>query len=772
MNNISDINDNCYGCMACLNICPNNAIEMKENKEGFLYPFINSNCTNCGICKSACPHLVSKFDNEDEPTCYAYMANDDIRSGSSSGGAFPILANYFIDNGGYVAGAIWNQDATVMHIVSNDIEDINKMRNSKYLQSTINDCYREIKTLLLNSKLVLFTGTPCQVAGLKSFLKKDYDNLYCVDIICHGVPSPKIFKKYIKEKIKNNDEIWLNTNFRDKINGWNSNLTTTTTTTKTSITDSVQTDTFMNAFLKNLCLRKTCTNCKFQTIPRQGDITIGDFWGIGNYNKKIDDNKGTSVVLINNKKGEFLLDILKNSAKRIVDVPLKYAIAGNPCLVKSVSPHKDRKLFFKLSEKFNMEKLNDICLKDKVDYLIVNFWDSYYNYGALCTAFAIQNLVESFGFTSKLLDVGQRTNTNWYKGSFVENFVQRFLNITNQLNYKQAQELSKKVKGVILGSDQILRLDYISYNLNKYFLNWVNTNTRKIALSASFGINKEEFLSSANYTMKIEKQMTNALQSFDYLSCREISGKQIFKDIFNLDSDQILDPVFLIDKNEYEKIIKCSQINNSNKIISYILDNKDEYKNLYKYLSEKENSEIININNREYLVEDWIKSIKESKFVITDSFHGVCFSLIYNKPFICIRNKKRGDARFESLIKTFDIADNFIYSVDEIYNKPQTNINYDKINKILEDKKNFDLKIIEQVLCNNYSNNPNAKCGKIKNEKYIKSMNRYSLSDFKLNLNYNRCRLLANLTFGKKKEHYITKKHSIKQRIQERGAKW
>ena len=279
-NNISCIKSYCYGCSACFNICPNNAIEMQENGEGFKYPVINTYCTNCGLCKKVCPYLVNNFTNSENPNCYAFLAEDNIRLKSSSGGVFSVLAKYFLDNNGYVAGAIWNEDASVSHIVSNKDIDIERMRNSKYVQSNIGNCYSEIKKILINNKKVLFTGTPCQVAGLKTYLRNDYVNLYCVDIICHGVPSPKVFQKYINEKL-NNDEKWLNTNFRNKIYGWSPQLATITTTTTTTTThDFANTDTFMKTFLQNMCLRSTCTDCKFQTIPRQGDLTMGDFWGI------------------------------------------------------------------------------------------------------------------------------------------------------------------------------------------------------------------------------------------------------------------------------------------------------------------------------------------------------------------------------------------------------------------------------------------------------------------------------------------------------------
>ena len=188
-----------FRLFSCYNACPVNAITMVENEEGFKYPVINESCINCGLCKKVCPHLVNNFGNNKDPECYAFCADDEIRMQSASGGAFPIIAKYFIENNGYVAGAVYNTDnIEIEHIVSKNFEDIEKMKNSKFFQSNINDCYKKVK---------------------------DFKNLYCIDIVCHGVPSPKVFQKYIREKIKDKNEKWLHTNFRDKFNGLWSKLT-------------------------------------------------------------------------------------------------------------------------------------------------------------------------------------------------------------------------------------------------------------------------------------------------------------------------------------------------------------------------------------------------------------------------------------------------------------------------------------------------------------------------------------------------------------------
>ena len=769
MKNISTVKDHCFGCFACQNVCPTHSIELKENNEGFKYPIIKDTCNDCGRCIKSCPYLVNQFDNSIEPECYAFIADDYIRLKSSSGGVFSVLAEWFIKNNGYVAGAVYNNKEIieVHHIISNSKNDIERMRNSKYLQSNIEFCYKNTREILKKGKKVLFTGTPCQIAGLKSFLKKDYENLFCVDLICHGVPSPKVFRKYINENIiKEQNSKWVDTNFRDKSDGMWSRLTTTTTTTTTTTKNSAKNDIFMQAFLSNLCLRKTCANCKFQTIPRQGDLTMGDFWGIWNYDEKLNDEKGTSVVLRNTKKGLFLIDILNNHFKIFRKIPIQYAIEGNPCLTSSSVPHKDRKLFFKKLDKTKLNENVELCLNDQVDYLIVNFWDSW-NYGASLTAYAMQELVQSFGFTAKLLEDGERTAQEQSKNSFMLNFAEKFLNITNKVNIPQAAELSKKVKGVILGSDQILRLDYTTYNLDKYLLNWVATDTKKIALSASFGIFKDEFLACGHWQTKKEA-MLHAIKSFDYLSCRENSGTEIYRDVFNLDSDWILDPVFLIDKSKFDNIIEYGNTLHSNKIISYILDDWGGYNKLYSYFYDNLNTEIFDISRKNYSVENWLKCIKECKILITDSFHGVCFALIFNKPFVCIRNIGRGNARFQSLIDYFNISKNFVYSADEITNGSFSfDLDYSLINNLIEKKRTEDLLKVESVLKNNYSNNPEAQVNKERNVEYINSLKVISPivdeHNTKINKHYNLFKVLSYVIRSKcglshNKRHYYRNK--------------
>lgn len=701
MLNINEVQSDCTGCSACFALCPVNAISMKENSEGFLYPEIDeAKCTNCGLCAKNCPVLNSVYLNSYEPECYAVMASDDIRKGSSSGGVFPVLAYTFLENGGFVCGAVWD-GKRVIHIVSDKKEDIERMRSSKYLQSSMENCYCEIKQLLQSDKEVLFTGTPCQIAGLNAFLKKDYEKLTTVEIVCHGVPSPKAFRKYLDETL-NVDEEFISTNFRDKVNGW-SKYFVTTTTSKRILSESARKNIYIKTFLDNLCLRSSCENCKFNKIPRQADLTIGDFWGIGKFSKKLNDKKGTSLVLVNNDKGKKNLGSIRQELKTIAKVPLEYAVKGNPVLVGSSLVNPKRKVFMKNLETKSLTDSLKSCFDNSCDFLIVNFWDSYNNYGAVLTAYAMQELIRGFGFTAKCLKDAERINKRMIKASVQHKFANQFLDFTSQLSFNEAVELTKSIKGVIVGSDQVFRLSYISRSPNKYLLGFVDKSCRKLAISASFGVDKSEFVKNTSYK-KMSQKANKILQSFDYLSCREISGKEIYKDVYNLDSDAIIDPVFLIPKDKYNKIAECSKIDYTDKVVSYVLDEKDAYKDFVG----KFDLDVIKLNDTEnpVKVEDWINAIKSCKLLITDSFHGTCFAIIFNKPFICLTNKSRGIARFDTLRAITGIENNFISSFENIETLPECP-NYPKVNASLNVEIKRCLERLENVIKNNYSNNLN-----------------------------------------------------------------
>ncbi len=337
----------CNGCHACASICPKQCIKMVANDEGFLCPQIDkSKCINCGLCEKICPVLHKSARRKTKAKEYAcYNKNLDTRMQSSSGGIFSLLAEEILSENGCVFGAAFDENWNVKHICVDNLNDLWKLRGSKYVQSEIGNSYILAKKLLGEGRKVLFTGTPCQIGGLKSFLGKEYDNLWTQDIICHGVPSPLVWQDYVKsQKLQNNAEI-KSIFFRDKKDGWLEYSMKIDFENGKTYQKSFREDEFFHLFLKNLCLRNSCYDCAFKGDQnRQSDITLADFWGAQIVcGKKNFDNKGLSYVIVRTKRGQELFDKIKDNVQ-IVFLPMKRLVArfNNPCNLKSVKMPANR----------------------------------------------------------------------------------------------------------------------------------------------------------------------------------------------------------------------------------------------------------------------------------------------------------------------------------------------------------------------------------------------------------------------------------------------
>ena len=335
----------CSGCSACAMKCPKQSITMIENNEGFLEPIIDENkCIDCELCKKICPVLNNKeIKKEKFPIAYAcYNKDENIRMESSSGGIFTLISNYVLEKNGVVFGAMFDKEFTVEHNYVTTKEELEKIRGSKYLQSQIGNSYLRAKEFLEEGKYVLFTGTPCQIEGLLAYLGKNYDKLYTQDIICHGVPSPKVWKQALANiKIENPIRI----NFRNKNESWN-NFKLKISNKNESYEASHNDDLYFKLFLQDKILRNSCYNCSFKKTSRNSDITLADFWGIKNVIEDFDDDKGTSLVIINSEKGQKLYEQIKNEIK-YQEVDFNEAIKYNLSMISSVKKPKEREYIFK-----------------------------------------------------------------------------------------------------------------------------------------------------------------------------------------------------------------------------------------------------------------------------------------------------------------------------------------------------------------------------------------------------------------------------------------
>lgn len=302
----------CSGCAACQQACPFDALSMQPDEEGFLFPVKNlDKCTNCGLCERICPFNKPIYKNEPQSFFGCYSKDSKERKQSSSGALFYILAKYVIDNGGVVAGAYLSSELKVRHIIVSDLKDLNLLRGSKYVQSNPGDIYKVIRNLLQQGTLVYFCGTGCQVAGLKAFLRTDYSNLITSDLVCHGVPSQYLFDLHINYMANRLGDIIVDYKFRDDEN-WGVCETIITSKGGAFKKPSYILSPYLNSFIKGLTFRYSCYNCPYAHIPRQGDLTLADLWGVKKIAPTLNPKHGVSFVMINSAMGEKLWQNIKS----------------------------------------------------------------------------------------------------------------------------------------------------------------------------------------------------------------------------------------------------------------------------------------------------------------------------------------------------------------------------------------------------------------------------------------------------------------------------
>lgn len=706
MSNIDLINKNdCTGCGACYNKCPFNAITMESDANGFTYPQINSDkCMDCGLCYKVCP-VDNPVEKNKKPDAYAVWAEDEIRMKSSSGGMFTLLANYVLENNGAVCGARYSEDyMSVYHAWATNMDELSLLRGSKYVQSNIGKTYKEAKAFLDAGRLVLYTGCPCQIAGIKNYLGKDYGNLILVDIVCHGVPSPKVYRSYIKEKAGSVSVEKMD--FREKAYwGWGT-ATSLFMKDGSVYRENCFKDPYWVGFLSGLITRKCCSECPYTQIKRVGDFTIGDFWGVKDIKPHCDDAKGTSLVLVNNGKAKQILKKIKVNCALLEQVDIEKveecAKTRNGQLLHPTRENTRRKKFFDLFTKDESNFVNCFNRAQRYDVGYVGWWDSI-NYGSALTSFAMNRTLKKMGKTVIMLEHGGiKPNAN----SYGLQFARKFFDCSKITNDKNFARFNGVCDTFLVGSDQLWNWWNIRHNhMGFFFLDFVYKGHKRIAYATSFGKDDTDFPDDKRINVGYN------LSKFDSISVREKSGVDVCKNEFGVEATHVLDPVFLCDMDSYNEVISLATHKENEKyVFSYILDPTEDkiemVKNVAKTLGlpyriavdalrdndehSKRVTEELLANDPNVLtslrIEDWLYYIANASFVATDSFHGFCFSIIFNKPVIAYINPKRGKARFESIAETTGLEDRLITASKQIDEKGliEAQIDYESVNKALD----------------------------------------------------------------------------------------
>lgn len=693
----------CTGCGTCQNICPVDAISMKENKEGFLFPYINKDkCILCGKCEKKCPALYPKYENSAEPEIYAAQADDELRMHSSSGAIFPLLAEAILSENGVVCGAAFTENyRDVEHIIIADDKGLNRLKGSKYLQSEIGLCYRKLLEYLESGKKVLFSGCPCQVAGFNSFLGKKYKNLLTVDVLCHGVPSPKSYHKYIDSIVTaGRPGVELESfSFRDKYQfGW---APSAYAVLKDGYYYSKAKNETMwyNAFLNILNCRKSCGQCQFNRLPRQGDITLGDFWGEEGLDISLRDGKGISLVCLNNNIGKIYFNQIKKSLKRIEKTSLPVAKKKNWNLVGSSKSHKNRYRFFDLLDKYDdFDRIVDYSLNRKFDIGLVGWWYGE-NYGSAITDYALWKVLTDWNYSVLMLEWPEKQKPVYpIANTATRRFANKYYEISLRRTYDELPYLNDYCDTFIIASDQLWNYWSTSENGGFFFLDFVEDSKKKIAYATSFGTNT--YWAPRN----IKTENIFHMNRLDAVSVREETGVDVCKNVFGVESVCNADPVFLVNDEHWDKIAEESKINMQEEyIFAYILTPSIEKRNSILEIAKKEKlkvklvldaqdktdkgRKIMNMDESivEHLeIEDWLYLIKHSKYVLTDSFHGTCFSIIYKKQFVTFANIQRGIDRFNTVLDKCSLMNRMIFRPKEAIDLYSKKINYIETKKKMQ----------------------------------------------------------------------------------------
>lgn len=701
----------CTGCGACVNKCANNAIDFvyDNGKDGSLIAKINEEkCTFCHACEEVCPVMTEHVNtNRKADDCFAVWADDIIRMQSSSGGAFTVLAENVLCRGGYICAVAYGDEFKAEHVLISDKDELYKLRRSKYVQSDVGFIYRKIKELLCLDKEILFVGTPCQVAGLKAFLGKDYKRLLLVDIYCNYTPSYPLFRKYLYENYDVGEIRKID--FRVKNYGWIADIHTITKQNGTVEEKREYNDSFQMGYHPKLFMRETCEKCVFAGNPRQGDLSIADFWHIGEFCPELDDSKGTSCVVVNNEKGASFFETLKSNFIMCRKVPIEWMKYNRGAITE---PHPARNRFYELLKTRSFNEAVDFALNDKYDIVVWGNW-SEKNYGSELTYYALYEILSELNYD--VLMVERPQNAVWgpnptpvlFKESPYKELAVHKLYPDKVSMY----ELNEKSDIFIVGSDQIWHRNLYNDFGKVAFLDYIYNDKKKIAYASSFG---RDYWSGNSYETQ---EVAYYLKDFDYISLREKSGVSICRKYFNVVAQSVLDPVFLCPKKKYENLAqKSNQKREQSYIGGYILDISPCKLRILKRVQELMkipctiltdafrktliDQETITIQENAFC-EDWLCNIINSKFVITDSFHGMCFAIIFNKPFIAISNETRGKVRFTDLLDELKLSDRLISEADtmekinELITKP---IDYLKVNEILKEKRVYSIHWLKNAL--------------------------------------------------------------------------
>lgn len=688
----------CTGCGVCSAVCPEDNIRMEEMEAGFRYPVPDA-AGDHAAAFSRCPVLHPVVLPRTEPRCYAVQAKEAVRLASASGGAAAVLTQHILQQGGYVCGAAFKDAVAAEHVILSDPAEASRLAGVKYTQSTISrEVYARLQELLTAGKTVLFTGCPCQIAALYAYLGKDYPTLYTLEIVCRGVSSAYLVRQYLAERFPDKEPVSVA--FRNKQKyGWSSSMTVQFSD-GTQFREKCEPNLFYQLFQSDYAVRPSCTECRFTGIPRQGDLTSGDLWSVRRFHPEWSDGLGTSSLLVNSDKGAALFGQIRPMLALAEEIPLKEAIDGNRVLIERRPQSANTDRFHREVGRVPMQHLLQLCRDDRYDVGIVGLWYGL-NYGSVLTYYALYRLLYDMGYEPLLIEKPDFLWTSRYAdpATIAGRFIRPRCNVSVPRSNTEDWKLQgEQCDSYVIGSDVVWNYEICGKSSGSFlFLDFVAADKKKLAYAASFGgeYHAPEWL---------HQQHRYYLRQFDGVSVREDAAVDICRKQFGVHADKVLDPVFLCDMHWFEDAAQASALElPARYLMCYILGASVKKREFIRTAARRLGVEphiVVNPNEPERCkeilelpvlhdpsVEDWLKLIRDCTLFIGDSFHGLCFSLLFHKRFvIIIRRDMPSRDRFVNLLRICGLEDRLLYM-----EQPNT----DKLHLLEED---IDYEAVEQRL--------------------------------------------------------------------------
>lgn len=704
-------NKQCVGCFACSNICPKKCITMRDDictgdigtTEWFYYPWIDEDqCIDCKQCERVCPAVHPQYNNKKKPEIFIAAASDNIRKISTSGGVYAVLASWILSQGGTVFGSDFDEDFNLITKRADTLEGALMFCGSKYVQGFVGETYKDVRYELEKNTPVLFTGTPCQVAGLYGFLGKEYSSLYTMDFICHGVPSGKMFREYLCEI--GGEKRPAEVRFRDKRHGWNNRNLYFDAMFEDGYNYSVgdSEDIWFKAFLDSPIFdRASCGDCPFAHIPRQGDVTVGDAWRVELFSPKDYDTRGLSWLSVNNAKGQRLLSEVKKEFQILKKEDIKNIKKYNHIFYTAKPASQDRARFFHLKERHSIRESVTYARDTKWDVVLAsNFCGP--NYGTLLTHNCLYHVLKNMGLEVCMVE---NVGVNRSLAPVVNEFVSEaydYFDVRDGINtYYQLRETNKLADTFIVGSDQVWQTKPFFSGNAFSGLEFVDDGKRKISYATSFG-RGDRFHGNEEQ----RRLMQYYFRRFDRISVREKSGIDILNDFFDIEAEWVLDPILLVGRNYFDEIRSgVTKTNGGKYIFAYMLEPNGNKEGIVVELCRKLQMPSINatfgygnpqrsagweLETEEQLsVKDFVATLADSDFVVTDSFHATCIAILYHKQFISIEHETRSSDRVQSLLELTGLSERLKKQPTETKDLDiiEKDIDYEKVDNILNQER-------------------------------------------------------------------------------------